>query len=240
MSAEELESRQMGGLGDLSEPIKRERGEYILNRPNIPPRGQVPGDIGRAGTDYIARQPSLSEQVSGKIGLSPQIKPGVTPIYDTLPANGGRVIYSNFDGILDSPPAQAITGDFVNRVVLSQRIPDGRVFLARSLRVNVFQLYEQDATGTAFGVPNQLITVSVAVNGSVDISNQNIQIDPLDGYNPVSVIAGPRDLVEVLFSANYSVVSLGDINLFVQMLVNLRGDLLLPTDLPTKYTGLSK
>ena len=239
MSAEEIQAQQMGGLGDLTEPIKRERGEFFEQDARIPRRGGIPSDIARPQN---VPAPNFDPSAFSKPGKVPPIEPGTLPIYDTLPANAGR---SNFSAqplvVWSAVPTDLPQGNFINRVVLSQVIQDGRVFFANKLRVNVIQTYDNaNYPDTTYGVPQGFIFVTLKRNGEVEIYNQDIGLAPLDGFFPVWLWAGPGDLVEVLLSADYSALASGEggVDVSIAVQVNLTGDILVTNKAPYPYTGL--
>lgn len=237
MSAEELERQQMQGmrgLGDLTEPLKRERGEFVPSAAGRSPR-TVPADLlpgARRALPPLNSSVVTSVQpvVANKVGF------GAQSSYDTLPANGGRANYSSQVTIAESI---IHTGLFTAEKVLTQIIPAGRVFFARQLRVNVVDLFDS-LTELSFGIPPNFILISIARNSDIEVFNQAIGLAPLDGFIPISLWAGPGDKIEVIFTANYEDFAGSDINLSADLEVNLCGDMLVTNDKPYPYTGLSE
>jgi hypothetical protein len=180
--------------------------------------------------------PPLSSATTTKQLKDNKIKGGADAIYDTLPANGGRANYSLRSFLVEFPDD---SGLFTAQEVLRQIIPDGRVFFARQIRVNMLDLAD-DITGESIGIPQDFVYVTLARNGQIEVFNQKIGLSPLDGFIPVSLWAGPGDVVQVLFTADYSAFASVDFDLLATVEVNLIGDILMTDGKPYPYTGLKE
>ncbi len=238
MSAEELErqqrqhmpARRRQRMGDLTEPLKRERGEDIINRSAHSPRGE-PSDLPAPG--YAP--PIITGTVMQPNARQDRITAGVGSVYQTLPANAGKANFSDRKMVQENV---IHTGIFTNKIALEVRIPKGRVFFATQLRVNVVGAFFDAVTD--LGIPQNFVSLTLSRNGSIEVFNQQIKVAPLDGFMDVSLWAGPDDVVQVLFSADYSAFIDPDVALFVLLEVNLVGDMLLTNDSPYPYTGLNQ
>jgi len=222
MSAEDIARQQMAGLGDLTEPIKRERGEFdvrtdIISRP-------VPHDVQR------------QSQIYSELLNAPPPPPSATPgnmlandtlsVYELLPANAGHLSYG---ALFDQGLSNAEGIIFNGLEIFSKVVPPGRVAYVRAASVNI-------DTETN-GIPAIPYSFSILRNGNVEVFNQDIFVQAFDDFYPVYVIAGPGDIITITVSYDFS-AAIAIPSGIRRWLVHLTGDMLLPNELPIPYTGL--
>jgi hypothetical protein len=225
MSAEDIQTSQglplPGGSVDRRMPPDIQR---QLNAPGV--RKAVTVQTG-GQQDPIVAPPTLN-------AVPPSINIGTDAIYNTLPANAGNFNYTQTITLTST----TITGGIAtNAQIFTTTIQQGRIFYLRDMRVNVTDTrYDFEGTEIDNGIPPQTITLTVFRNTGAEVFNQNIIVEPLDNYNPVFLIAGPGDSVSVAVSFDYS--SLPNIPNEVDLITHLRGELLVPNDMPVPYTAL--
>lgn len=198
-------SRRGGGLGDLTESKKEERNEFA----------QTSGSI----------VPKLLPSADTK--LAPKVQSGTVPIYNTLPANGGRFAFGQANNLAIVEPELANTVQ-----VFLITVPHGRVLIANEFRVNVEDVLN---LGVSIGIPTVPFNISIFLNNQAEVFNQNITIQALDNYYPCYVIGGPGDVVTISATFDFSVIGAFD---QVDFISHLRGDMLIQNELQTQYTGL--
>ena len=199
---------QTSALGDLSDGLARERGDFVISQ-------------GR-----LMRQLPSEQQDAQKVN-APKIPSGVVPTYNTLPANGGRFAFGQLSDIT------GLGAGSQTAVIFSQVVPAGRVLLAKEFRVNVEDVLN---SGSSLGIPTNTFSVSIYVNNNAELFAQNIQVEALDDYYPTSAIAGPGDEVTIKVNFNFSSVTPRPDE--VKFIANLRGDILITNEMPTQYTAL--
>lgn len=200
---------QVSGLGDLPQSLARERGELRQRR------GAAPLQL---------------QSDSGANKSAPVVPAGVMPIYDTLPANGGRFAYGQTTA-LGVESESTFFG-----IIFTQQVPQGRVLIAREFRVNIEGSLDNDDVEN--GIPPYPFEVSLYVNGNAEVFTQQIQVQALDDYYPTSLIAGPGDVITIGIYAEFGGVS-GDLTI-LNTIANLRGDMLIINEMSTPYTGLKQ
>lgn len=207
-----LMSPRRSGLGDLTETKKAERGEF----------DQITGS-------------DPTELPTQTIPPAPKIQSGVMPCYDTLPANGGKFSFGQLLGV-SGVVAQS------NLVVFTQQVPAGRVLFARNFRVNIEDTFSAPGPGSfppptfSLGIPTIPYSVTLYVNGNAEVFNQQIFVQAMDDYYPCSLYAGPLDIVTIAVSFDFT--ALPSPPGVVEFITHLNGDMLLPNELSTPYTGL--
>lgn len=212
MSREELERQQLGGLGDLTEPLKHERGELENQRVNYGPR-RAPADL-RQGLI-----PPSNQSPADKLTYD------TLSVYELLPANAGHLSYGALATRLIS------TGRRLARAqeIFSKIVPQGRVAIVRAAKVNI------DASTT--GIPTTPYSFSLLRNGNIEVFNQDIFVQAFDDFYPVYLIAGPGDVISIEVSYDFT-ASLPIGSTTIDWMVHLTGDMLVTNELPIPYTGL--
>ena len=228
MSAEDIERQQStGGPTPAMRPV-RSYGPRAIP-PDIQRQLNAPGNR-LTHTDVQAGAPApFQENV-------PVVHIGTEPVYSTLPANAGNFNYTQEMSVDSS----ADPGVAVNALVFSQVVPRGRILYLRDVRVNVLgSFYEnEDLELIAEGIPPGTFEYTVFSDSGAEVYNQNIRVEPLDNYNPVSLIAAPGTTVTIRVSFDYSSLPFPPTQ--VDFIVHVRGDLLVPNDMPVPYTALSR
>lgn len=153
---------------------------------------------------------------------------GILPTYSTLPPNVGHFAFGQ--QATCTPVAKAA----INFVCFSTIVPDGRVIQAQQFRVNVVDTF--DAGGVSTGVPKQLLTLALFVNGVSEPYNQNIISQPFDGFYPCTIVAAPKNIIEIKVTFDYSAVAAA-INT-VLFKTDLTGDMLFQNNAQTENTAL--
>lgn len=202
----ESDDYQQSSLGDLPYDMVVERGEHRQFKGAIDPNA------------------SLSTRND-----APAINGGVLPVYNTLPANGGR--FSNGQTFLTGNLGSA--GTFT-ATIFKYKVPAGKVFYADSFQVNVLDMY---VFGTGIGLPTKPFNVSLYVNRACEVFNQNILVQSLDGYYPCSVIAGFNDEITIDVTMNKGPYGVPYVTQ-VEFITHLNGDMLTVNDMQTQYTAL--
>ena len=153
---------------------------------------------------------------------------GILPVYSTLPANVGHFAFGQ--QATSTPVAKAA----INFVCFTKVVPDGRVIQATQFRVNVVDTF--DAGGVSLGVPKQLLTLALFVNGVSEPYNQDIISQPFDGFYPCTIVAAPKNIIEIKVTFDYSAVAAAiDTVLFKS---DLTGDMLFQNNAQTENTAL--
>lgn len=201
LNAQRPRHMRRGRLGDLTESKKAERGE-LLQQPGTAP-------------DQLPTVSVLS---------APKIPSGVMPSYDALPANAGRFNFGQLSTLNTSTSAPTVG------VVFTQRVPAGRVVVARKFRVNI----EGSNGGTS--IPPTPFTVTLFLNGQAEIYNQVIFVQPLDDWYDCQLIAGPLDIITMSINIDFTTVISPPAD--IELSAHLSGDMLLPNELPVQYTTL--
>lgn len=196
------------GLGDLNEQYALERGDFLQSSGSIMP----------------ASLPSEAPQNT----QTPKIPSGVTPTYPTLPANAGHFSYGQ--------QATVSGATATNAIVFTQIIPPGYVMYANNFSVTVEDTSVFQTATVDLGVPLKAIQVTLFLNGQAALFNQNIFIQPFDGYYPCTIIGRGGDIVTIGVTYNYSAQPTPPDTVYFT--AHLNGDMLLPNELPIPYTAL--
>ncbi len=223
MSMEERHDEE-NRLGALPEQLLRERNEFRHGPRSGMVRG-IPADVQRQETLRERIEQTLPQQWEQ---TAPDIGAGTIPIYETLPANAG-----NFNFTQET----TLTGSVVvSQIVLTEIVPEGRALYVRDMRVNITDALDATSTPATIGIPNDIFTVAAFRNDGSEFNNQGIELEPLDGFNPIFLSAGPLDVFSIKVSYDFSaqVTVPGS----VTFLTHVRGDILLINDMPTVYTAL--
>lgn len=153
---------------------------------------------------------------------------GTDAVYSTLPANAAKLNETQeftIDGEA-TPDPQYVT-------VLTYEVPLGRVLYLKHVDL-VFTWIDSDGAVFASGViPGALVHMTIKVNGSADLYNQQMLIDPLSNGIDCHIIAGAGQTVKISVRAG-SNLTLG--NLYGYCAIT--GDVLLGNNMPEPYTAL--
>lgn len=207
----------------------REEMQNELRQQRASARPTVAPDI--LGHTKLARQARAQDARNKHEALTnPHHKPfsqvvdiGTDAVYSTLPANAAKINETqNFT--VDFESANALT-------VLSYTVPLGRVlYLHHVSMILTGETYP--GLGIAI-IPSALIPVTIRVNGSADVWNQGILVDPLgNGINCHVII--PAGQTVSIYASFASVTNLGALTGYCSIL----GDILLGNDMPEPYTAL--
>jgi hypothetical protein len=233
MSAEDIERQQSTAGPTL--PMRPQ--------PGYGPK-HVPPDIERQYNNVGNRAARTDVTGGGAMPTQesiPVVPIGTEPVYDTLPANAGKLNETQqftVDATL-IPPGVGIA---VNQSVFLLEVPQGRVLYTRDIRVNIIDSTtandDEPPVQVSIGIPPGLFSFSLVKNRGADVFNQSIEVEPLDNYNPIFLIGAPGDIVEVMVNFDYS--DLIVVPNFVTFLVHLRGEYLTPNRAAVPYTALLK
>ena len=124
----------------------------------------------------------------------------------------------------------------INVPVLTQVIPAGKIAFALDFKCNIFDV---EQVGSSIGVPDTTYQVSIAVDNAALANNQNISVRPFDDFNPIFVIADESTTLTVRVTFDFSFLPAAAVT-DIFFLTHLRGDMLLPNDMPVPYTALKK
>lgn len=119
--------------------------------------------------------------------------------------------------------------------ILNYTVPDGRVLYLKQVAV-IFTGGIIDGSVAPFvPVPAKFYPLSILVNGSADVFNQKILVDPLADATDVMVIVPPGQNVKVI--ADFTdLFDLGWTKIFGYARIN--GDVLLENSMAAPYTAL--
>lgn len=212
--------------------------EDILNqqttsRQNVPagatPAGfgpkTLPPDIAREYMGRVTSGHQVSVQQAAQQIALPQAADTLS-VFTTLPANAGYFNYGNQKTVNISG-----LGAIQNNVqIFSQVVPQGRVALVNSVRVNIDSWVEKS-------IPTVPFTFTLLRNGNAEVFNQNIFVQAFDSSYPVFLAAGPGDIISVNVSFDFSSITPPYVSGPV-FLVHVQGVMMLQNDLPVPYTGL--
>lgn len=221
----------LGGLGDLAEPLKTERGERLARETSALRGSAIPADMQRQagfpGFDF-----GNFDQLR-----PPELNVGPDPVYQTLPANGVKVV---LDGEVTSAWPFSDPVD-----VITYTVPIGRVHVLRRVSL-VVKNTTTAGSGNQLGIGlfdvNGLLvdfTFSVRVNEAITGEMDQIIFDPFGDQFPLYVIAKDGDIVSVrIFPVDYQDgAALIENQTF---LAQLNIDELLTNELPATYNPLKR